>query len=266
MRDHRDANRIRLRSAFISDVHLGSRDCRAAELLEFLERLEVETLFLVGDIVDVWSLRRRFYWPAEHNAVVRAILAKARAGVKVIYIPGNHDEDARSVCGSMFGNLHVRRRYVHSTADGRRLLVLHGDELDGAVQCSPWLARLGGGAYALALWLNRCLNSGRRLLRLPHWSLANYLKMRIGNAVRHIEAFERAAADLARQQGLDGVVCGHIHRASLRDIDGTLYCNDGDWVESCTALVEDHAGQLSIWSIGELAQAAANRELLEAAA
>jgi UDP-2,3-diacylglucosamine pyrophosphatase LpxH len=266
MRSPNEANRIRLRSAFISDVHLGSRDCHAAELLHFLERIEVETLFLVGDLVDFWSLRRNFYWPAEHNAVVRAILAKARAGVKVIYIPGNHDEDLRAFCGSVFGNLQLRRKYVHSTADGRKWLVMHGDELDAAVQCSPWLARLGGGAYALALWLNRCLNGCRRLLGLPRWSLANYLKMRIGNAVRHIEAFERAAARAAAAHGLDGVICGHIHRPGMRELEGVTYCNDGDWVESCTALVEDHAGRLSLWSSGESGEAAPAGELVEVAA
>jgi UDP-2,3-diacylglucosamine pyrophosphatase LpxH len=266
MRNANQANRIRLRSAFISDVHLGSRDCRATELLQFLDRIEVEHLFLVGDLIDFWSLRRSFYWPDEHNAVVRAILARARAGVRVTYIPGNHDEDLRDFCGSVFGNLHIRRKYVHSTADGRQWLVMHGDELDGAVQCSPWLARLGGGAYALALWLNRRLNGARNLLGLPHWSLANYLKMRIGNAVRHIEAFERAAARVAAERGLHGVICGHIHRPGMREIEGVTYCNDGDWVESCTALVEDLAGRLSIWSYDEIGQLVPNRELVEAAA
>jgi len=266
MRSPSEANRIRLKSAFISDVHLGSRDCHAAELLRFLDRIEVDTLFLVGDLIDFWSLRRSFYWPAEHNAVVRAILAKARAGVRVVYIPGNHDEDLRSFCGSAFGNLHLRRKYVHSTADGRKWLVMHGDELDGVVKCSPWLARLGAGAYAFAMWLNRGVNHGRRLLGLPRWSLANYIKMRIGNAVRHIEAFEQAAARVAAEQGLDGVICGHIHRPAMRQIDGVTYCNDGDWVESCTALVEDMSGQLSIWSGSEVAQLAANGELVEAAA
>jgi UDP-2,3-diacylglucosamine pyrophosphatase LpxH len=266
MRSPSEPNRIRLRSAFISDVHLGSRDCRAAELLQFLDRIEVDTLVLVGDLIDFWSLRRNFYWPAEHNAVVRAILAKARAGVKVIYIPGNHDENLRDFCGSMFGNLHIRRKYVHVTADGRQWLVMHGDELDGVVKCSPWLARLGGAAYGLALWLNRRLNACRRLLGLPHWSLANYLKMRIGNAVRHIEAFERAAAEVAAQRGMNGVICGHIHRPGMREIDGVTYCNDGDWVESCSALVEDHAVRVSILSCNEVGQVAADSELVEAAA
>ena len=266
MRNPGEANRLRLRSAFISDVHLGSRDCRAAELLQFLERVEVENLFLVGDMIDFWSLRRSFYWPAEHNAVLRAILGKARAGVRVIYVPGNHDEDLRSICGSVFGNLHIRRKCVHVTADGRQMLVMHGDELDGAVKCSPWLARLGGGAYSLALWLNRQLNTCRRWLGLPHWSLANYLKLRIGNAVRHIQAFEQAAAQLAAQRRLHGVICGHIHRPGMREIGGVLYCNDGDWVESCTALVEHPDGRLAIWSYDEIPQVAADSGLIEATA
>jgi UDP-2,3-diacylglucosamine pyrophosphatase LpxH len=266
MRDANDANRIRLRSIFISDVHLGSRDCRAAELLQFLGRVDTENLFLVGDIIDFWSLRRSFYWPPAHNAVLHTILARARAGVRVIYVPGNHDDDLRGFCGSEFGNLHVRRKYVHATADGRRMLVTHGDELDGAVKCHPWVARLGAGAYALAMWLNRQVNAARRPLGLPHWSLANYLKMRIGNAVRHIEAFEQAAARMAAQRRLDGVICGHIHRPRVRDIGGVTYCNDGDWVESCTALVEEPCGRLSLWSCDDAGVVAPERGLIEAVA
>jgi UDP-2,3-diacylglucosamine pyrophosphatase LpxH len=266
MRNTGAENRIRLRSVFISDVHLGSRDCRATELLTFLDSIEVETLFLVGDIIDLWSLRRTFYWPREHGDVVRAILARARAGTRVIYIPGNHDEDMRPLCGSVFGNLQIRRDYVHVTAAGRELLVTHGDELDAAVKFSPWLARLGGGAYALAMWLNRRVNACRRALGLPFWSLANYLKPRLGNAVRYVDAFERAAAGLAAQRGLQGVICGHIHRAGIREIDGISYCNDGDWVESCTALVEEKSGQLSLCSWTQPEQASSHKEVIEVAA
>jgi len=266
MRETGGDNRTRLRSVFISDVHLGSRDCRAAELLSFLDSIEVDHIFLVGDIVDLWSLRRNFYWPREHGDVVRAILARARAGARVIYIPGNHDADMRALCGSVFGNLQIRREYVHLTAAGCELLVTHGDELDAAVKFSPWLARLGGGAYALALWLNRVVNAGRRAFDLPFWSLANYLKPRMGNAVRYVDAFERAAAGLAAQRGLQGVVCGHIHRAGMRDIEGISYCNDGDWVESCTALVEDRSGQLSLCSWTRDEQASLRKEVMEVAA
>ena len=266
MRNAGGDNRIRLRSVFISDVHLGSRDCRAAELLAFLDGVDVENLFLVGDIVDLWSLRRTFYWPRQHGDVVRAILDRARAGTRVVYVPGNHDEDMRALCGSVFGNLQVCREFVHQTATGRQFLVVHGDDLDAAVKFSPWLARLGGGAYSLAMWLNRGVNACRKLFGLPFWSLANYLKPRLGNAVRYVDAYERAAARLAAQRGLDGVICGHIHRAGMRDIDGISYCNDGDWVEACTALVEDKNGRLSLWSWSQAEQASAGKQVVEVAA
>lgn len=252
MRQGDSGAKIRLRSVFLSDVHLGSRDCRASELLEFLSAIEVDHLYLVGDIVDFWSLRKSFYWPQEHNEVLRAILGMARDGTEVTYIPGNHDEDLREFCGSVFGNLRIRRRFVHSTADGRELLVLHGDEFDTAVKCSRWLASCGAAAYDFTMRLNRVTNSLRRHLGLGYWSLAGYLKLRLPNAVRYVAAFEHAAAQAALQRDLDGVVCGHIHRAGIREIDGVLYCNDGDWVESCTALAEDLNGRLSIWSWHEL--------------
>jgi UDP-2,3-diacylglucosamine pyrophosphatase LpxH len=259
-------SKISVRSVFISDVHLGSRDCRAAELLEFLGGIEADYLFLVGDIVDLWSLRRYFYWPQEHNEVLRAILDMARGGTKVIYVPGNHDQEMREFCGSVFGNLEIRRKYVHATANGRELLVMHGDEFDTAVKCSRWLARFGAHAYEFTLRLNRYLNTCRGLLGLPYWSFATYLKLRLKNAVRYVAAFEAAAAQAARQRGLDGIVCGHIHRAGVSDIDGVLYCNDGDWVESCTALVEENGGQLSLWHASQARQRVAGGELLDAVA
>jgi UDP-2,3-diacylglucosamine pyrophosphatase LpxH len=252
MRTVDGAAKIRLRSVFLSDVHLGSRDCRARELLEFLGSIEVDHLYLVGDIVDLWSLRKSFYWPQEHNEVLRAILGMAREGTEVTYIPGNHDEELREFCGSVFGNLRIRRRFVHSTADGREFLVLHGDEFDTAVKCSRWLASCGSAAYDFTMRLNRLMNVARRHLGLGYWSLAGYLKLRLPNAVRYVEAFEHAAAQAALKRDLDGVVCGHIHRAGIREIDGVLYCNDGDWVESCTALTEDLNGRLSLWSWQEL--------------
>jgi UDP-2,3-diacylglucosamine pyrophosphatase LpxH len=258
--------KIRLRSVFVSDVHLGSRDCRAAELLRFLESIEADYLFLVGDIIDFWSLRRSFYWPEEHNEVLRAILSMAREGTKVIYVPGNHDENIREFCGSLFGNVSIRRRYVHSTADGREFLVLHGDEFDSAVKCSRWLARFGATAYEIMMHVNRGLNRCRRACGLPHWSLAAYLKLRLANALRYVEAFEKAAAQAALSRHLDGVVCGHIHRPGLRHIDGVLYCNDGDWVESCTALVELPNGELSIWHSENLQVRRMPESLLEIAA
>jgi UDP-2,3-diacylglucosamine pyrophosphatase LpxH len=248
MRDSGDRQTVRLRTVFVSDVHLGSRGCRADLLLEFLEATECDYLFLVGDILDLWAMRRNFFWPQQHNDVLRAILRKAKHGTRVIYVPGNHDEDLREFCGSVFGNLEIHREYVHETRDGRRLLILHGDEFDTVVKCSPWLARLGASAYDLSLRLNRYLNAMRRLFGYPYWSLAGYLKHRVKNAVSYIGSFERAAAQAARRRGVDGVVCGHIHRPELSDIDGVRYCNDGDWVESCSALVEDMNGRLAIWS------------------
>jgi len=266
MRTAKGERKVRVRSVFISDVHLGSRDSRAAELLQFLASVEVEYLFLVGDIIDFWSLRRNFYWPQQHNEVVRAILGKAREGARVIYVPGNHDDDMREFCGSVFGNLEIRRKYVHSTVDGRELLVMHGDEFDAAVKCSRWLAWLGSGAYELAMRLNRSVNGLRRVLGLPYWSLANYLKLRLKNAMRYVDAFEQAAARAATQRKLHGIVCGHIHRPVVRDIDGVLYCNDGDWVENCTALVEDLGGQLSMWSWAQAGEHQERRDLVQIAA
>jgi UDP-2,3-diacylglucosamine pyrophosphatase LpxH len=260
------SKRNRVRSVFISDVHLGSRDCRARELLDFLAGVETDYLFLVGDIVDFWSLRRTFHWPQEHNDVLRAILAKAKEGTRVIYVPGNHDEDIREFCGSQFGNLTIRRKYVHATANGREFLVMHGDEFDTAVKCSRWLARFGAAAYEFTMRINRGVNLCRRMLGMPYWSLATYVKLRLGNAVRYVEAFETAAAQAARSRNLSGVICGHIHRPGIREIDGVTYCNDGDWVESCTALVESAGGELSLWQAGAEPVRGIREELLEAAA
>jgi UDP-2,3-diacylglucosamine pyrophosphatase LpxH len=258
------SKKLRLRSVFISDVHLGSPDCQAGELLKFLANVEADYLFLVGDIVDFWSLRRSFHWPQEHNEVLRAILAKAKEGTQVIYVPGNHDEDIREFCGSQFGNLAIRRKYVHSTADGREFLVMHGDEFDTAVKCSRWLARFGAAAYEFMMRINRGVNVCRRALGMSYWSLATYVKLRLPNAVRYVQAFEHAAAQAARSRNLDGIICGHIHRAGIREIDGVMYCNDGDWVESCTALVEAPGGELLLWQHGAATSDVA--ELVEVAA
>jgi UDP-2,3-diacylglucosamine pyrophosphatase LpxH len=259
-------NKVRLRSVFVSDVHLGSRDCRAQELLRFLGSVETDYLFLVGDIVDFWSLRRSFYWPEDHNEVLRVILAKAKEGTQVIYVPGNHDDNIREFCGSLFGNMSIRRRYVHATADGRELLVMHGDEFDTAVKCSRWLARFGASAYEFMMRLNRSVNICRRAFGMPYWSLATYLKLRLPKAVQYVAAFEQAAAQAARSRNLDGIVCGHIHRPGMREIGGVLYCNDGDWVESCTALVEAPSGELSMWHEQKVHGRMQNEDLVEVAA
>lgn len=234
------------RTIWISDVHLGTRGCKAEFLLDFLKHTESETLYLVGDIIDGWRMRRSWYWAQSHNDVIQKILRKARKGTKVIYIPGNHDEALRDYDGILLGGIAVRSHHIHETADGRRLLIIHGDQFDGIVQYAKWLARLGDSAYNLCLVLNHWFNHFRRRIGYPYWSLSAYLKKRVKNAVEYISNYEEAIAREARRRGADGVVCGHIHQAEMRMIDGVLYCNDGDWVESCTALVESPSGRLDI--------------------
>jgi UDP-2,3-diacylglucosamine pyrophosphatase LpxH len=238
----------RYRAIWISDVHLGTRGCKAEFLLDFLKSTESDTLYLVGDIVDGWRLRKSWYWPQAHNDVVQKLLRKARKGTRVIYVPGNHDEFARQYLDHSFGGIEVQEQAVHVTATGQRLLVLHGDAFDGVVTYAKWLARLGDSAYTAALAINTWVNAARRRLNLPYWSLSAYLKHKVKNAVQFMDDYERTVADEARRQGVDGVVCGHIHHAELRVLDGVLYANDGDWVESCTALVEHPDGQLEILS------------------
>lgn len=255
---------LRVRSAFISDVHLGTPGCQADALLDFLRLLECERLYLVGDVIDGWQLRRRWHWPQAHNDVVQKLLRKVRKGTQVIFVPGNHDEFARRYIGHSFGGIEVMDDCVHHTADGKRLWVMHGDLFDGVVQHAKWLAHVGDGAYTLALKLNQHLNSARARLGLPYWSLSRYLKLKVKRAVSFIGDFEQAVAREARKRGYDGVVCGHIHHAELRVIDGLVYANDGDWVESLTALVEHADGRLEIvdWAevmrVRHAAQAMAN--------
>lgn len=232
------------RTIFISDVHLGFSGCSAAFLLDFLRSTTCENLFLVGDIIDIWQMRKRPYWPQLHNDVIRTILGKAKHGTRLFYIPGNHDEAIRDFTGMVLGNLEIHSRYVHTTADGRRLLVLHGDEFDGVVRSSRALALIGSSLYELLLGLNGLLNAARRRLGFSYWSLAGMLKFRVKQAVSYIGNFEAAVAHAAAQSGVAGVVCGHIHRAEITDLHGVLYCNCGDWVESCTALVEHPDGTL----------------------
>ncbi|HEV7575830.1 MAG TPA: UDP-2,3-diacylglucosamine diphosphatase [Caldimonas sp.] len=240
----------RYRTIWISDVHLGTPGCQAAALLDFLRSSECDTLFLVGDIVDGWQLRRSWYWPQSHNDVVQKLLRKARKGTRVIFVPGNHDEFARRYLGHDFGGIEVVGDWIHVTADGQRLWVTHGDLFDGVVQCAKWLAHVGDRLYELTLKLNARFNSLRARMGLPYWSLSQYLKHRVKRAVSYIGDFEAALAREARKRGADGVVCGHIHHAELRRIDGILYANDGDWVESLTALAEHADGRLEIidWS------------------
>ena len=234
------------RTLWISDLHLGTPGCQAHALLDFLKHTECETLFLVGDIIDGWQLKRQWYWPPAHNDVVQKLLRKARKGTRVIFVPGNHDEFARKYLNHNFGGIDVVDDWIHETADGRKLWVMHGDLFDGVIQCAKWLAHVGDSLYEFTLRLNRHLNSLRARMGLPYWSLSQYLKLKVKRAVSYVGDFEQAVAREARKRGVKGVVCGHIHHAEMRDIDGILYCNDGDWVESLTALAESADGTLEI--------------------
>ena len=254
--DRAHAAQFRYRAIFISDTHLGTPGCRADALLDFLRRTDSEYLYLVGDIVDGWQLKRRWYWHQSHNDVVQKLLRKARKGTSVVYIPGNHDEAARHFYDLALGGIVIRSEAVHTTARGQRLLVIHGDLFDGVVQMARWLALLGDVLYTLILRLNQHFNALRARVGLPYWSLSQFLKHRVKNAVSYITSFEDALAREARLRRFDGVVCGHIHKAEIREIDGILYCNDGDWVESLTALVETLSGELRIVHWLEVADAA----------
>jgi UDP-2,3-diacylglucosamine pyrophosphatase LpxH len=236
----------RYRTIFVSDIHLGTRGCRADFLLDFLRRTECERLYLVGDVVDGWRLRKSWHWTEAFDDVLRHILGMAKRGTEVVYIPGNHDEMFRAWLGLEVAGVKLQREAVHRTADGRRLLVIHGDEFDGVIRYAKVLALLGDWAYGRALTLNRWFNEGRRRLGYPYWSLSQWLKRQVKGAVKAIDRFESALATEARRRGLDGVVCGHIHHAEMREVGGVLYVNDGDWVESCTALVEHADGRLEL--------------------
>ena len=234
------------RALFISDVHLGTRSAKADALLEFLRETEAQTIFLVGDIVDFWKVRRGPHWPQSHNDVMQKVLRKARKGTRVVFIPGNHDECLRDYCDLNFGGIEIRRDAIHTTADGRRYLVLHGDEFDIIVRYARWLAFLGDRSYEFALWLNGPLNWARRNCGLGYWSLSGYLKRRVKTAVSFIGDFEEALAAEAARRQVHGIICGHIHHAANRQIAGTHYLNTGDWVESCTAIAETHGGEMIV--------------------
>jgi UDP-2,3-diacylglucosamine pyrophosphatase LpxH len=236
----------RFRTIWISDVHLGTTGCQAARLLEFLQATESETLYLVGDIIDGWQLKRRWYWDQTHNNVVQNVLKKAKKGTQVIFVPGNHDESIRQFIDLDFGGIRIRDELVHVTAQGKRMLVLHGDRFDGVIACAKWLAYVGDSLYTMILKFNQVLNSWRARAGLPYWSLSQYLKLKVKNAVSYISSFENALATEAKKKGLDGVICGHIHKPEIREINGITYCNDGDWVESLSALVEEHSGELRL--------------------
>ena len=238
--------RRRFRTIWISDIHLGTRGCNAEMLIDFLDSVDSEIMYLVGDIIDGWRLKKKFYWPASHNDIVWRILKRARRGTRIIYIPGNHDEMFRQFTGLSFGGVEIRRAAFHDTVDGRRPMVLHGDEFDGVMLVHRWLAFVGDALYELTMALSRQVHVVRRWLGLPYWSLSKMAKHKVKNAVEFIFRYEEVVARAAAQRGVDGVVCGHIHTAEFRDFDGVEYWNDGDWVEGCNALVEHHDGRMEI--------------------
>ncbi|MFW2851577.1 UDP-2,3-diacylglucosamine diphosphatase [Sphingomonas sp. TX0543] len=238
--------RRRYRTIWISDIHLGTRGCNAQMLIDFLDHVDSQTMYLVGDIIDGWQLRKRFFWPAAHNDVIWRLMKRARRGTRMIYIPGNHDEMFRQFAGLDFGGIQIRRKAIHETADGRRLLVLHGDEFDAITLSHRWLAHVGDAAYNVLMTLNRWVSAVRRRFGMPYWSLSKHAKAKVKNAVAFISRFEEIVAEAAGSRGVDGVVCGHIHTAEMREIAGIAYYNDGDWVEGCTALVEHFDGRMEV--------------------
>lgn len=257
------------RALFLSDLHLGTRGCQADMLVDFLRCHDAETIYLVGDAVDGWRLRKSWYWPQSHNDVVQKLLRKGRKGARIVYLPGNHDEFLRDYLGSQFGAIEIVDEIIHETADGRRLLVIHGDQFDVVVRHAKWLAHLGDGAYTLALGINTVFNYIRRKLGFPYWSLSAWAKLKVKNAVSFIGTYEEALVGEARRQGADGVVCGHIHHAKVSVLEGGVsYYNTGDWVESCTALVEHHDGRIELirWADEARGVSVRHNEEVEAAA
>ena len=237
---------FKYRSIFISDVHLGTKEVQNACLLDFLSRVDAEFIYLVGDIVDFWKLKKNWYWPEINNDIVQRLLEKVRKGTKVTYIPGNHDERLRDYVGSNLNGVLIGQDAIHTTWDNKKLLLIHGDEFDSVVMSNKWLVHFGDWLYENIIVLNRYYNFLRRKLGFPYWSLSNFLKMRARKAVQYIENFENAVIHEARRRGVDGVVCGHIHHPAVKQVDGITYANTGDWVENCTAIVENRNGQLEM--------------------
>lgn len=248
----------RHRTLFISDVHLGSRPAKAEYLIDFLRHNEADTIYLVGDIIDGWRLRRSWHWPQSHNDVVQKLLRQARKGTDIIYVAGNHDEFLRGFQGTHFGGVVVVDRAVHQAADGRSYLVIHGDQFDSIVHSVRWLAVLGDRAYDASIVVNRIVARYRRVLGLPYWSFSSWAKLRVKKAVNFISAFQSLVADEARRSKVDGVICGHIHHATIETIGGVTYINSGDWVESCTAVAEGHDGNFEILRWADARNAAPN--------
>ncbi|PWQ99731.1 UDP-2,3-diacylglucosamine diphosphatase [Leucothrix arctica] len=234
------------RSIFISDTHLGSRGCKSALLLDFLEQHDCQNLYMVGDIFDGWRLRKRWFWQPDYDDIIQNVLARAQRGAKVVYLSGNHDGFTRNFTGHSMSKIELADECIHITADNKKMLVLHGDRFDGVVKFPAWLTKLGDAVYENLVIVNRYYNLLRTRMGYPYWSLSGYIKENTKSAVQYIAAYEEACAKEARQRNFDGVICGHIHHAAIREIDGIMYYNDGDWVESCTALAEDYDGQFHL--------------------
>ncbi len=253
-----------VRALFLSDIHLGTRGCQAEMLLQFIKRYDADVIYLVGDIVDGWRLKQGWFWPQAHNDVIQKLLKKVHRGARLIFIPGNHDEFARDYVGQNFGGIEVAETAIHLGADGKRYLVIHGDHFDLVVRHAPWLAHIGDGAYTVALWVNRHLNNVRRRMGLTYWSLSAWAKLKVKTAVNHIGRFEELLSLEARRYEADGVICGHIHHAIITEHDGIRYMNTGDWVESCTALVEHQDGTFELVRWAEDMRRSATVEPFEA--
>jgi len=252
--------RRRFRTIWISDFHLGTRGCNAELLIDFLDHTDSETMYLVGDIIDGWRLKKKFYWPAGHNDVIWRLMKRAKRGTRVVYIPGNHDEMFRQFAGLNFGGVEIHKKAIHTTADGRKLLIIHGDEFDAVMLAHRWLAFVGDAAYGALMRLNVTINWIRQRLGKPYWSLSKVAKHKVKNAVEFIGRFEELVAREAAERKVDGVVCGHIHTADIRDLAGVTYYNDGDWVEGCTALVEHFDGRMEILHWADEVAARTERE------
>ena len=260
-------HRLQVRTLFLSDIHLGFKRARTRELLAFLRNVEADCIVLGGDIVDTLSLAKRFFWTDEHTQVLRLLLARRRSGVRLVYLPGNHDASVAVFVEMLQGQIEVHREWVYRTRRGARYLVLHGDQFDEAVDCPAWLYWVGDLLYEATLLYNHRVNDLRRMVALPYRPQTERLKMLVGTSARFIKRFEAVAAKQAREQGYDGVICGHIHRANLCTIDGTVYANTGDWVESCSALVETRAGEMQLlrWPLGPVASVGLTPLLADAA-
>jgi UDP-2,3-diacylglucosamine pyrophosphatase LpxH len=238
--------RTHYRTVFLSDIHLGDKDCKADFLLDFLEHSRIDCLYLIGDIIDMWAMSRQFLWPDAHNRLLHRLMSLPGEGTRVIYLPGNHDEPAQRYDGMALGDIEIHREYIHTLADGRKLLLMHGDQFDQEVCFGPMHAWIGDKAYKLLLFVNRWYNRYRVWRGHDYWSLAGYIKQRVSGASEAIARYRQIGCRYASERGVDGIVCGHIHHPEITEQDGMLYCNDGDWVENCSALTEDRHGKLNL--------------------